>query len=171
MPVEDQGKLSGRYTIIPRTLIFLTRENHILLLKGAANKHLWANFYNGIGGHVERGEDVLSAARRELAEETGITSKDLSLCGVITIDTGQETGICIYVFRGECSHDIDLQILQPISEEGTPEWIPISEITKYPLVEDLPTIIPKILSAEPGSPPFSAHYNYSPDGKLNISFG
>ncbi|MEA3480183.1 MAG: NUDIX domain-containing protein [Bacteroidota bacterium] len=166
MPVKDQGVLSGQYSLIPRTLIFLTNEDHILLLKGSANKRLWANLYNGIGGHVERSEDVLSAARRELTEETGITPKALWLCGVITIDTGQEIGIGIYVFRGECSQ----RKVYP-SEEGIPEWIPVSEINNYPLVEDLPTIIPRVLQVEPGSPPFAAHYQYSPDGKLNISFG
>jgi len=74
MPVTDQGLNQDRYMLIPRTLIFLTRGDKILLIKGAANKRLWANLYNGIGGHIEPGEDILSAARRELKEETNLTS-------------------------------------------------------------------------------------------------
>ena len=67
MPSSDQGVTHDRYTLIPRTLIFLTRGERVLLLKGAPHKRLWANRYNGVGGHIERGEDVLTSARRELA--------------------------------------------------------------------------------------------------------
>ena len=101
MPVSDQGLTNDRYTLVPRTLIFMTREDQILLIRGAPHKRLWANQYNGIGGHVERGEDLLSAANRELLEETGLTSVDLWLCGMISIDTGKNPGIGIFIFRGE----------------------------------------------------------------------
>ena len=53
-----------RYQAIPRVLIFLrsrnpqTGEEEVLLLKGAPTKRLWANHYNGLGGHVEAEEDV-----------------------------------------------------------------------------------------------------------------
>ncbi len=72
MPASDQGVHNDRYQVIPRSLIFVRRGEQVLLLKGAAHKRLWANLYNGIGGHIERGEDALSAARRELAEESGL---------------------------------------------------------------------------------------------------
>ena len=72
MPSADQMVLSDRYTIIPRTLIFLICGKNVLLLKGALNKRLWAGLYNGVGGHIERGEDILTAAQRELQEETGL---------------------------------------------------------------------------------------------------
>ena len=52
MPKSDQGVRNDRYKIIPRTLIFVTRGEQVLLLKGAEHKRLWANQYNGIGGHV-----------------------------------------------------------------------------------------------------------------------
>ena len=74
MPASDQGIRRDRYMLIPRTLIFLRRGESVLLIRGAPNKPLWANKYNGVGGHIERGEDALSAARRELREETGLTA-------------------------------------------------------------------------------------------------
>src|SRR5215204_3779053 len=120
MPQSDQGLTQDRYTVIPRTAIFLRRGDSYLLLKGAATKRLWANKYNGLGGHMERGEDVLSAAKRELFEETGL-SAELWLCGTLLVDVGDaQAGICLYLFSGECPQGIGEP--QP-SEEGLAEWI------------------------------------------------
>src|SRR6188768_291573 len=100
MPLSDQGISRDRYTVIPRTAIYLRRGDSYLLLKGAPTKRLWANKYNGIGGHVERGENIFTSAKRELLEETGLTA-DLWLCGTVIVDAG-ETGICLFLFTGEC---------------------------------------------------------------------
>ena len=166
MPISDQGHIDESYTLIPRTLIFLTRENQILLIKGAPNKRLWADKYNGIGGHIERGEDILSAARRELLEETGLIPTELWLCGLITIDTGEKPGIGIFVYRGECTHG---ELRE--SQEGTLEWITLNRVFTLPLVEDLHTLLPKVLEIEKNAAPFSALYTYDKDNQLQIQFG
>jgi 8-oxo-dGTP diphosphatase len=169
MPASEQGVTRDRYTFIPRTLVFLTRGEAVLLLKGAPHKRLWANRYNGVGGHIERGEDLLTAARRELVEETGLHVSDLWLCGTVFIDTGQEIGIAIFVLRGECAGS---PVAEPVpSAEGSLEWVPFSQIQAYPLVEDLYTLLPRVLSMRPGDPPFSALYAYDDQDKLLISFG
>ena len=165
MPVEQQDAKSGRYSLIARTLIFLTHENQVLLLRGAPHKRLWSNLYNGIGGHIERGEDLLSAARRELREETGLEPKLLWLCGTVFIDTGDTPGILIFVLKGEC------QLGQPRpSEEGTLAWVPQDQIMQLPLVEDLPILLPRVLAHTQQMNPFSARYWYDLDGKLQIQF-
>jgi 8-oxo-dGTP diphosphatase len=163
MPVADQGVDPKRYTLIPRVLVFLTRGEEVLLLKGAPTKRIWANLYNGIGGHIERGEDVLSAARREMREETSLSITDLRLCGVVTVDTGQNPGIGIFILRGYCPEG-ELAT----SHEGTPEWVPISRIKELPLVEDLYTLLPRVLEAKASEPPFSAHFYYDKDDRLII---
>jgi len=163
MPQSDQGVTHNRYTVIPRTAIFLRRGDSYLLLKGAPTKRLWANQYNGLGGHIERGEDVLTSAKRELLEETGLIA-DLWLCGTLIVDAG-ETGICLYIFSGEYLEGE----LQP-SEEGTAEWIPFEKIGDLPVVEDLPVLLAKIHTLKRSDPPFSARSYYSENQKLVVEF-
>ncbi|GAP20944.1 NUDIX domain-containing protein [Leptolinea tardivitalis] len=166
MPVSDQGVSHDRYKIIPRVLIFLTRGREVLMIKGSPSKRLWANKYNGIGGHIEQGEDVLSAAYRELKEETGIIDVDLEFCALLTIDTGERTGIQLHVFRGKVDEGSEPK-LEPCGE-GSLEWVHQFDMVSLPLVEDLPVLIPRVLAFKSGEPPFFGLYSYSPDGRLNI---
>ncbi len=164
MPQSDQVVTNNRYTVIPRTAIFLRRGDSYLLLKGAPTKRLWANKYNGLGGHVERGEDVLTSAKRELLEESGLTA-DLWLCGTLIVDAG-DTGICLYFFSGECL----VGEPQP-SKEGLAEWIPFEKIGDLPVVEDLPILLSRIHAMKRGDPPFSARSYYDEQDKLVVKFG
>ena len=164
MPKSDQGMTKDRYMFIPRTAIFLRCEDEYLLIKGAPTKRLWAGKYNGVGGHVERGEDLLSSARRELLEETGLAA-DLWLCGTVVVDAG-ETGVCLFVFCGE---NIQGQIRA--GGEGSVEWVGREAVSNLPVVEDLPILLEKIHSMQRGDPPFSARSYYDEDDKLTVVFG
>lgn len=164
MPVSDHGVSSDRYQLIPRTLIFLTRGESVLLLKGAPHKRIWANRYNGIGGHIERGEDVHSAARRELLEETGLIPDDLWLVGTVIVDTGEDPGISLYVMKGSSAEGQ----ARP-SEEGDLEWVAYIGILEKNLVEDLPLLLPRVLKQKASDAPFAARYYYEGE-RLVVEF-
>jgi 8-oxo-dGTP diphosphatase len=162
-----------RYHVIPRTLILLTHTDpdngarNVLLLKGAPTKRLWANRYNGLGGHVEAGEDVLAAAQRELREEAGIAEVALTLAGVVNIDTGADAdgprpGVMMFVLVGESP----TRAIRP-GPEGTPEWLPLARLDEYPLVDDLRSLLP--LALTPGGFCYG-HYTPQPDGSLAYHF-
>lgn len=162
MPQSDQGVTNNRYVLIPRTAIFVRRGDEYLLLKGAPTKRLWAGKYNGLGGHVERGEDVLTSAARELVEEAGIRA-DLWMCGTVIVDAG-DLGICLFVVVGE-----NAQGEVRGSKEGTPEWVWKEALAHLPVVEDLPILIERIHSMHRGDPPFSARSFYK-DDNLQVLF-
>jgi 8-oxo-dGTP diphosphatase len=168
MPASDQGIFQDRYRVIPRVLVFITQGSEVLLIKGAPDKRLWANLYNGIGGHIEQGENVLTAAYRELREETGLRGIELDLSAIISIDTGEMTGITIFVFHGEIKEGVPVELKN--SEEGSLEWVNQSNMVSIPLVEDLPTLIPRILAHKTGEAPVYGLYSYTESGDLKIRF-
>jgi 8-oxo-dGTP diphosphatase len=170
MPRAEQGvEVSlkrDRYLAIPRTLCFITRgRDEVLLLRGAPGKRIWANKYNGIGGHVERGEDLLGAMAREIREETSLAVRNITLRGIVNVDAGEAVGILVFVFSAEYASG------EPIaSAEGALEWIGRERLADLPLVEDLPALLPRILDAAPGAPPFFARTHYDASDQLVIEF-
>jgi 8-oxo-dGTP diphosphatase len=164
MSINGIGIQTHRYHIIPRTLSFVFSRGHVLLIEIPGDKGAWQGRLNGIGGHIEQGEDPLQAARREIEEETGIKEVVLQLCGVITVDTGSKPGIGLYVFHGDLEHKPELES----SDEGELHWIPFDEIDLHPVLEDLSFLLSQTLATKESGIPFSAQYSYATDGSLRI---
>jgi 8-oxo-dGTP diphosphatase len=167
MGANEQGAnaTQGRWLTIPRTLCFVTNGDDVLLMRRAPHKRVFPNQYNGVGGHIERDEDVYASAKREVLEETGLQVDNLRLRAVYNIDAGQETGIVLFVFTGiSRSRDVIA------NDEGTLHWIPKTSVTQLDLVEDLPVILPRILNMQDSDVPLFVHVSYDEDDCIQMRF-
>lgn len=146
--------------------VLCRREGRVLLMRRAGT-----GFFDGLfslpGGHVEPGESVRAAARRELREETGLADvAELRLAAVINAALGDGAhGILLFVFTAR-AHD---RAVQP-SDEGMLEWIPAHDLDRQPVIPDLRLLLPRILDLPPTAPPLFAHYGVDERGVMTVQF-
>jgi 8-oxo-dGTP diphosphatase len=89
--------------------------------------------YNGLGGKLDAGEDVVACIRREIREESGIECESLALRGTISWPGFGKQGEDWFgfIFR------IDRWSEKPFHEnpEGTLEWVDVDSVPQLPLWE------------------------------------
>ena len=166
MGIKDQGvtDTKGRWLTIPRTLCFITHGEDVLLLKRSPHKRIFPNRYNGVGGHIERDEDPLTGAIREVQEETGLDVYNVRLRGVIHVDAGDPAvGVLVFVFSAQAASRAFTD-----SAEGALEWVARERVAELPLVDDLPMLLPLVLDAPPDAPPFFAHTSYDEQDRIRF---
>lgn len=167
MGAQGQGADAtvNRWVVIPRVLVFVFDGDDVLLMKRGSHRRIFPNKYNGLGGHVERGEHPAETAHREVLEESGIGLRELRLCGIHHIDAGAESsGIVMYVFSAQAnSREITVT-----TDEGVLEWIPVNRVGGLDVVEDLPLVLPRILAMPPDAQPYLAHVSYDANDSIVI---
>mgnify|MGYP001053738820 CR=1 FL=1 len=165
---NDQGAdaTDNRWLTIPRALCFVLYGDDVLLMKRAPHRRVFPNRYNGVGGHIERDEDPQHAAIREIKEETGLDVESVQLCGIHHIDAGAATGIMMFVFKAMAKSG---DFIDP-GEEGTLHWISRDDVLTIDLVEDLPTILPRVLAMAPTDSVYFAHVSYDENDMIQIRF-
>jgi 8-oxo-dGTP diphosphatase len=165
MGAIDQGITPDRWTVIPRTLCFITHGDDLLLMERARHKRAFPGMYNGIGGHIERNEAPAASALREIREETGLTVQNLTLRGISHIDSGQSIGIMLFIFTAESdSREV------VANDEGTLHWVPLNELGTVPLVEDLPLLLPRLYGEKRGSGIFDVRVYYDASDHMVMEF-
>jgi len=165
---EEQGIAASRhrYQVVPRTLCFVRHGDEVLLLKGAPHKRIWAGRYNGLGGHVEAGEDLLGATLREVREEAGLEVHDARLVAVVHADAGDaQIGIIFFVFTAWADARDVIE-----SSEGSLEWFSISALPTEAMAPYLPVILPRVLALPGTAPPLFLAYSYDAQDQLVIRF-
>jgi 8-oxo-dGTP diphosphatase len=122
------------YTPICATLGYVLspdRERVLLIHRNARPGDLHLGKYNGLGGKLDPGEDVVACMRRELREEAAIEAVELSLRGTISWPGFGKQGedwlgfiFLITRFSGE-----------PLAAnpEGTLEWVPVERVLRLEL--------------------------------------
>jgi 8-oxo-dGTP diphosphatase len=89
--------------------------------------------YNGLGGKLERGEDVVSCLRREVREEAGIECTTLRLCGTVSWPGFGKGGADWFgfLFRIDSwSGEVQLE-----NADGLLEWVQLKRVPLLPLWE------------------------------------
>ena len=151
--------MAERYKIIPRTLIFLFHGNEILLIKHNSKEKIGFGKWNGIGGHIERGEDPFHAAIREVSEETGLHIDRLNFSFFTIIPETDAYGIGLFIYSGRSRSK---KIIE--SAEGQLKWIEISQLNHYPLMQDLQSILALVINSRKCLSPKILSYHKENDG-------
>ena len=122
--------------------------------------------YNGLGGKLDEGEDVVTGLKRELREEAHIECEEVVLRGTISWPgfgpDGEDWFAFVFVissYSGEPPAD---------NLEGALEWVAIEDIDGLPLWEGDKHFLPLVFSRDPrqfhgvmpyeGGRPVSWHY-------------
>ena len=96
-------------------LVYNKDKNEILMCK--REKEPYKGKFNLVGGKVEKNENELHAAYRELCEETGITSDDIVLTHIMNFQYIMQD-MELEVYAGKLNKDIEL-----IEEVNKLYWI------------------------------------------------
>ena len=103
--------------------------------------------YNGLGGKIERDEDVVAGMHREIREEAGIECDALTLRGTISWPGFGKDGedwlgfiFLVTAFNGE-----------PLASnpEGSLEWVPLENLPGLPMWEGDRNFLPLVFDGDP----------------------
>lgn len=136
--------------------VIFNPEGKILLCKS----HKWGNKYVIPGGHIELGESMEEALKREILEETGLHIYDIKLISLkesIFSNTFYEKKHFIFIDY-LCKTDSSEVILNDESESY--EWVGLNEIDNYDLGGSTKELLLKLKYKNENQDCVKIFYNY-----------
>lgn len=136
--------------------IIFNNKNEILLCKS----HKWDNKYVIPGGHVEYGEKLEDALKREILEETGLNIYDISLLGVKECFYSNEFyKNRHFIFMDyTCKTDDTKVVLNHEAQEYI--WINLGQLKTIELGGFTESLLNKLLEEKSESSAHRVYYNY-----------
>jgi 8-oxo-dGTP diphosphatase len=145
MSIEKQ-----RYTVLPRTLVFVFHNEQLLMMKYSGKgqnqtqeKADRKDIYNPLGGHIELGENVIENAIKETQEESGVRLENPKVKGIINVSGFSGKNVMMFIVTGTTQ---DTPINTTL--EGTLEWVNVNDIESLNVFPDLKAILEKLLVLE-----------------------
>jgi len=137
------------YTPIVGTLAYVVRGGEVLMVhRNARSDDQHLGKFNGLGGKLEPGEDVVEGLRRELREEASIEATSLRLRGTINWPGFGPSGedwlgfvFLVDAFTGD---------VPDANPEGTLHWVPRAELMDLPMWEGDYTWLPLVFDEAVG---------------------
>jgi 8-oxo-dGTP diphosphatase len=151
------------YTPILATLgyVFSPDGRRVLMIhRNSRPDDLHIGKYNGLGGKLDAGEDVVSGFRREVREEAGLDCEEVELAGTISWPGFGKHGEDWFgfIFRVTRFRGSPLDA----NPEGKLEWIEIERVPSLPLWDGDQYFLPYVLDRK--APQFHGVMPYR-DGK------
>jgi len=139
------------YTPILATLgyVFFPDGRRVLMVhRNARPNDAHFGKYNGLGGKLEAGEDVVAGLRREIREEAGIECDAVELAGTISWPGFGKKGEDWFgfIFRVTAFTGTPLTA----NPEGTLEWVEVERVPTLPLWEGDRFFLPLVFNREGG---------------------
>jgi 8-oxo-dGTP diphosphatase len=103
--------------------------------------------YNGLGGKLEAGEDVVACMRREIREESGLECVELVLRGTISWPGFGKGGEDWFGFLFRVDRFAGTP--HPANADGPLEWVAVERILELPLWEGDRYFLPLIFTSDP----------------------
>src|SRR5436309_500430 len=157
------------YTPILATLAYvLSPDGRQVLLVHRNGRSDDAHFgkYNGLGGKLDPGEDVVAGLRREIREEAGIECAAIQLAGTISWPGFGKRGEDWFgfIFRVNAFRGTPL----PANAEGALEWVAVERVSTLPLWEGDRYFLPLVF--DPAAPQFHGVMPYRDGRPLSWSY-
>jgi 8-oxo-dGTP diphosphatase len=138
------------YTPILATLGYVLspdRQQVLLIHRNARADDQHLGKYNGLGGKLDRDEDVLTGFRREIREEAAIECTGLRLRGTISWPGfgrhGEDWLAFVFLVEAWTGTPPDR------NPEGSLEWVPVARILELPLWEGDRHFLPLVFDDDP----------------------